>query len=172
MTQRPTASTTPRPPIADPVIRATSPSTGSAPKGGFAALIPELDVTDLQDSLRFWCGLLGFAVAYDRAAARFAFLTRGALQVMLCERNGRWEVAETRRPFGRGINLQMTVDSLAPILAELEAAGWPLHEPPKEAWYRTGDREGGQREFLVQDPDGYLLRFAENLGTRLPTKDR
>jgi hypothetical protein len=75
-----------------------------------------------------------------------------------------------QRPFGRGINLQMAVDRIAPILAALDGAGWPLHEQPNEAWYRIGGYEGGQREFLVQDPDGYLLRFAEDLGTRAATQ--
>jgi hypothetical protein len=27
--------------------------------------------------------------------------------------------------------------------------------------YRVGDREVAQRQFCVQDPDGYLLRFCE-----------
>jgi catechol 2,3-dioxygenase-like lactoylglutathione lyase family enzyme len=166
MPQEPTAPTAPGSPIADPVARAASPGTGQAPDGGFAALVPELGVSDIAASLRFWCGLLGFRVAYDRPAARFAYLQRGALQVMLCERNGRWEFGEMQRPFGRGINFQMTVGSLAPLLVALEAAGWPLLEPPTDAWYRVGDHEGGQREFLVQDPDGYLLRFAEDLGRR------
>ena len=135
-----------------------------------APAIAELSVTSLEESQRFWCKLLGFEIAYDRPAARFAFLTRGAVQVMLCERNGRWEPADMQRPFGRGINLQITVERIAPMLAALEAAGWALYEGPTEAWYRTGDREGGQREFLVQDPDGYLLRFAEDLGTRAVTQ--
>jgi hypothetical protein len=30
----------------------------------------------------------------------------------------------------------------------------------------SGARHSGQRQFLVQDPDGYLLRFAEPLGER------
>jgi catechol 2,3-dioxygenase-like lactoylglutathione lyase family enzyme len=153
-------------PEPDAAARATAPGTGKSPAGGFAALVPELDVTDLGESLRFWCDVLGFAVAYDRPAGRFAFLTRGPLQVMLCERNGRWETGEMRRPFGRGVNLQMMVERAGSILAALEAAGWPLYEGPSEAWYRTGEREVGQREFLVQDPDGYLLRFFENLGMR------
>ncbi|WP_425329955.1 bleomycin resistance protein [Terrirubrum flagellatum] len=157
-------------PIADPAARAASHSTGAAPKGGFAALTPELDVSSLDESLWFWRDLLGFEIAYDRPAARFAYLQRGPLQVMLCERNGRWETGGMERPFGRGVNFQMTVESLAPILAALEKAGWPLFEKPSEAWYRVGDREEGQREFLVQDPDGYLLRFAENLGERAPTQ--
>lgn len=36
----------------------------------------------------------------------------------------------------------------------------------EEAWYRKGDFEVGQRQFLVQDPDGYLLRLVEGLGER------
>jgi len=156
----------------DPVARATSSGSGSRPRGGFAALVPELDVTNLEASLRFWCGPLGFEVAFDRPAARFAYLARGPIQVMLCERNGNWEVAELRRPFGRGINLEMNVERLAPILAALEAGNWPLFREPNEAWYRTGDCESGQLEFLVQDPDGYLLRFAENLGERMTRQDR
>jgi catechol 2,3-dioxygenase-like lactoylglutathione lyase family enzyme len=155
--------------ITDPAARAASAGTGNAPKGGSAALVPELAVSDIRESLSFWCGLLGFEIAYDRPAARFAFLVRERLQVMLCERNGRWEPAEMRRPFGLGINFQMTVERVAPILAALESAGWPLYEQPRDAWYRVGDQERGQREFLVQDPDGYLLRLAEDLGTRPPT---
>jgi catechol 2,3-dioxygenase-like lactoylglutathione lyase family enzyme len=161
----------PEPPIADTAIRASSRSTGAVPKAGFNELVSELDVSDLQASLRFWCGLLGFEVAYDRPAARFAYLVRGHIQIMLCERNGNWEVGELSPPFGRGVNFQMTVSALHPILAALKVADWPLFRQPNDAWYRTGDREGGQREFLVQDPDGYLLRFAQDIGTRPLTDD-
>ncbi|UDL89100.1 VOC family protein [Mesorhizobium sp. PAMC28654] len=168
MTDRATVSATPEPPISDPVARATSPGSGTLPNGGFATLVPELRVSDVRESLMFWCGLLGFEVAYDRPAARFAYLNRNLLQVMLCERNGYWEPDKMQRPFGRGINLQMTVERHAPILSALAAANWPLYEQPTEAWYRVGDCERGQREFLVQDPDGYLLRFIEDLGLRSP----
>lgn len=156
--------------MSDPIARAVSHSTGSAPPNGWAAVVPEFSVTDIEKSLSFWCDLLGFKVAYDRPDARFAYLVRGRLQVMLCELNGRWEVAEMQRPFGRGINLQMTVDRIEPILDALNGVGWPLYEQPNEAWYRVGDDEHGQREFLVQDPDGYLLRLAEELGTRPPRR--
>ncbi len=96
-------------------------------------------------------------------------MSRGRLQVMLCERNGRWELADMSQPFGRGINLQMAVERIAPILEALDRANWPLLEQPSNAWYRVGDHEHGQREFLVQDPDGYLLRFTEALGARPAT---
>ncbi|WP_206736186.1 bleomycin resistance protein [Bradyrhizobium betae] len=134
------------------------------------AVVPELAVSDIQASLSFWCDLLGFEVSYDRPEARFAYLVRGPLQAMLCERNGRREPSEMQHPFGRGINLQMTVGDIDPILKALHAADWPLYEQPGSAWYRVGDQELGQREFLVQDPDGYLIRFAEDLGTRPPSR--
>lgn len=159
-----------KPFISDPVARAASDSSGSAPRDGWAAVVPELTVSDIQKSLSFWCDLLGFQVAYDRPDARFAYLCRASLQVMLCERNGRWEPAEMQFPFGRGINLQMTVDGIEPILNALKDADWQLYEQPNEAWYRVGDQEHGQREFLVQDPDGYLIRFAEGLGMRPPSR--
>lgn len=152
------------PPLADPAARAGSPGRGGPPASGFAALVPELGVDDIAASLAFWCGPLGFAVAYDRPAARFAYLERDGAQVMLCEQNGRWKTGEATRPYGRGLNLQITVPALQPIVDALAAIGWPLFEAPAEAWYRAGPVERGQREMLVQDPDGYLLRFAEILG--------
>ena len=82
------------------------------------------------------------------------------------ESYGRWELGAMLQPFGQGINLQITVSRLTPILDALQTAGWPLYEGRTDAWYRTGDTDGGQREVLVQDPDGYLVRLAEPLGRR------
>lgn len=135
-------------------------SEGRTPTGGFAPLVPELDVTDLEASLAFWCGLLGFEVAYARREAGFAYIERGPLQIMLCELNGAWETAPLERPFGRGINFQMQVPGVEPIVAALEGAGWPLFRPIEEKRYRVGSGWSACKEFLVQDPDGYLLRFA------------
>lgn len=140
--------------------RNSAPSEGTGPGGGFAAMVPELDVTDLDASLAFWCGLLGFSVAYSRPEAGFAYLQRGPLQIMLCRINGEWMTGPLERPYGRGVNFQMTVDRIEPILAALDAAGWPLFRPVEEKRYRVGSGWSICREFLVQDPDGYLLRFA------------
>ena len=35
-----------------------------------------------------------------------------------------------------------------------------------ERWYRKNGAEVGNRQFVVADPDGYLLRFFEDLGSR------
>ncbi|GEO83896.1 MULTISPECIES: bleomycin resistance protein [Alphaproteobacteria] len=147
--------------------RNNSAGTGDGPTGGFAALVPELDVTDLAASLAFWCDCLGFRVAYDRPQAKFAYLERQGAQIMLCEINGNWKTGKLERPFGRGVNFQIETDNLESILDALRAASWPLFEDVSENWYRTGaTRETGSREFLVQDPDGYLIRFSQSLGGR------
>lgn len=135
--------------------------TDSLPAGGFNALVPEFDVFDLSASLDFWCGVLGFRVAYARPG--FAYLERGGAQAMLQTMSGEWDTGPLEYPLGRGLNVEIAVSSLAPLLAALAARGWPLFREPRERWRVTGDRRSGSREVLVQDPNGYLLRFAEAL---------
>lgn len=129
------------------------------------ALVPELLVRDLAASLDFWCGLLGFAVVFDRPDDGFACIERDGARVML-DRLGStrdWVAAPLEPPFGRGMNLEVAVASVAPLLAALERAGRPLFLPPEEKAYRVGAREVRVRQFIVQDPDGYLLRFSERI---------
>lgn len=146
----------------DQAGRNASTSTGREPQGGIAAMVPELDVTDLSASLHFWCAHLGFQIAYDRPDAGFAYLERGPLQIMLCRYNGEWLTGHLEKPFGRGINFQMKVDDLDGIFENLTKAGWPLFREIEEKRFRVGDGWISAREFLVQDPDGYLLRFTQN----------
>jgi catechol 2,3-dioxygenase-like lactoylglutathione lyase family enzyme len=130
------------------------------------ALVPELGVTDLAASLRFWRDLCGFAVLYDRPEDGFACIERDGARIML-DRLGStrdWLAAPPERPFGRGMNLEIAVASLAPLLAALEGAGWPKFLPVEEKSYRVGDAMVRVRQFIVQDPDGYLVRFSERLG--------
>jgi catechol 2,3-dioxygenase-like lactoylglutathione lyase family enzyme len=85
---------------------------------------------------------------------------------MLSQRNGRWETAALERPLGRGVMFQVYVDDLDAVSASLAASGTTLYAGPREVWRRHGDREGGQREIFVQDPDGYLVMIAQNIGER------
>ena len=146
---------------------------GAPPRIGWAKLVCELLVSDIRRSTSFWSNVLGFQVAYQRPEQHFVYLERreGA-QIMLCQRSGNWETAELEQPYGRGAMFQVFVDSIADTRSNLSAAGWPLYAGPREVWRRYGDREGGQREIVVQDPDGYLLMIAENLDERplFPTK--
>lgn len=136
---------------------------------GWAKLVPEFLVKDLQESLCFWRDLIGFVVVYDRLEQGFAYLDRNGVQIMLEQfdpGSGAWLTGSLERPLGRGINFQIDITSIQPVLDRLTKAGWPLFVAPEEARYRNGDVERGQRQFLVMDPDGYLLRFIEFIGVR------
>jgi catechol 2,3-dioxygenase-like lactoylglutathione lyase family enzyme len=147
-----------------------TPSPGDVPDGfAQAALVPELLATDLDRSLDFWCRLCGFSVAYARPEDGFAYLHRGGAQMMLeevAQPGRRWVTAALEPPLGRGVNFQIEVDDLASLHAALLREGWPFYLNVEEKWYRVGLSETGVRQFLVQDPDGYLLRFQQPLGTR------
>ena len=132
----------------------------------FNKLIPELDVSNLEKSLHFYVDLLGCSIEYRREESKFIFLSLQGSQIMLQERNGNWETGVLEYPYGRGINFQIQVNSISVMLDILSKDGYPLMKDLWESWYRRDDIFIGQREFLVQDPDGYLLRFFEPLGVR------
>jgi catechol 2,3-dioxygenase-like lactoylglutathione lyase family enzyme len=135
----------------------------------WSKLVPELLVADIATSLRFWRDLLGFSVLYDRPEEGFAYLDLDGVQFMLEQRNEnarQWWTGALEPPLGRGINFQIEVVSIGPILSRLEQAHWPLFMAREEKWYRAGAIERGQLQFLVQDPDGYLLRLIEPIGQR------
>ena len=133
-----------------------------------SSLVPELLVSDIKDSLAFWVELLDFKVHYDRPEEGFAYLKRDGLEVMLEElgRGRQWITGELEKPLGRGINLQMQTNDWFEQLAKLRQKNWLLFMEPETKWYRVDDVEVGQQQFLVQDPDGYLLRLAQSLGER------
>ncbi|WP_428031003.1 bleomycin resistance protein [Ancylobacter sp.] len=139
-----------------------------APDFVWAPLVPELLVANLAASLVFWRDLCGFEIAYRRDEDGFAYLAREGAQLMLEElgEGRQWITGPLEKPFGRGINFQIAVRVVEPILDALAVAGWPLHMAPEDKWYRAGEDEVGVRQFLVQDPDGYLIRFSASLGRR------
>lgn len=136
----------------------------------FNSLIPELSVSNFDKSLHFYVNMIGFAVSYDRPDDKFAFLTLEGAQLMIEQLSSEWETGPLERPYGRGINFQIEVTDLQPILKRLNGANYSLFREPRDAWYRVEDQLEGQREFLVMDPDGYLLRFCQFLGTQPVTK--
>lgn len=131
------------------------------------SLVPEMTVTSVAASLLFY-GRLGFAVRYQRTNPAFAYLTLGHAQLMIEEYHETgWNVAPLERPYGRGVNLQIEVPDVSTLAQTLHTDGIPFFRPLAEVWYRTTDDvHEGVREFLVQDPDGYLLRFAQNIGQK------
>ncbi len=129
----------------------------------FSALVPELSVTDIVKAKWFYIDLLGFKLEYERIEDKFAYLSYGQAQLMIEEINGYWNTGELNYPFGRGINFQISVLNIEPIIERLNTHNIPLFREPTMAEYQGNGEVFKQREFLVQDLDGYLLRFIQEL---------
>ena len=129
--------------------------------------IPELSVSNLENSLSFY-KTLGFKVEYERPENKFVFLSMGDIQFMLQELSDdeKWNLAPLTHPFGNGINFQLEVDSVDTIYSKLKEHNYPIAFDIEENWYRQDNKLLGNKEFLVQDSDGYLLRFSEDLGEK------
>ena len=65
-------------------------------------------------------------------------------------------------------SLSMACCGVRPLVERLIAASWPLFMAPEDTWYQTGGTKVGVSQFLVQDPDGYLIRFSSRLGNVSP----
>lgn len=133
----------------------------------FNSLIPELTVLNYKKSLDFYTKTLGFKVEYERTENKFAMLSFEGSQIMINERNGNWETGKLEYPLGRGVNFEISVKNINLLIEKLKDDNIKFFRESKENWYRKDNKEIGQKEFLIQDPDGYLLRFAQDLGERL-----
>lgn len=133
----------------------------------FNKTIPELDVTNLDNTIKFY-KICGFKIEYEREESRFVFMSLGEIQFMFCELKdeNKWETGKLEYPFGRGINFQLEVDNVGIIYNSLKDSGYKIMIEMSENWYRQDNKLLGNKEFLVQDPDGYLLRFCEDLGSK------
>ena len=127
-------------------------------------IIPELSVSNLENSLKFY-KTIGFKIEYDRPENKFAFISLGEIQFMIQEisDNDKWNVAPLTYPFGNGINFQLEVSNLDEIYNNLNKNNYKITFDIEENWYRQDDKLLGNKEFLVQDPDGYLLRFFKDI---------
>ena len=132
----------------------------------FNTLIPELSVSDFSISLHFYTKILGFKIEYDRPEKKFAFISYQGSQLMIEQINNTWFVGDLEKPYGRGINFQIESDNIKSLIDSLTKHKYSIFQDPEDNWYRQGNQLLGCREFLVQDPDGYLLRFSEDLGKK------
>lgn len=127
----------------------------------FNKLIPELSVSDINKTREFYVDILGFKICYERQEDNFIFVEKDGNQIMLEQINGNWNVGKMEYPFGRGINFEMTISDVDAVYERIEKAGIKLFMEMEIKDYECGNEIVHQKQFLVQDPDGYLLRFVD-----------
>lgn len=124
----------------------------------FNSLIPELSVTDINKSKEFYLSL-GFQIKYERVEDKFCFLELENNQIMIEQINHNWNTATLEYPFGRGINISMSVSNVNELYKKIINKNIKPFKELETHSYRVDDINYEDIEFLIQDPDGYLLRF-------------
>jgi catechol 2,3-dioxygenase-like lactoylglutathione lyase family enzyme len=114
---------------------------------------PLLNVADVEASLAFWDGLIGFDVVHryePDGKLMFASLQAGEVKLML---NGRGGDPAARRARGHytDVVLSFGVESVHALVAGLRAKGFDAPDPAAESY--------GLDEIIIRDPDGYEIAF-------------
>ena len=112
------------------------------------ALVPELDVADLDESLRFYVEVCGFRVLYGRPEERFAYLEREGAELMLQQLSADQQI-RLDPAVGQSWVIYLRVDDIEALHARLKRGGFPVSEIAPTSY--------GTRECFVSDPDGYEL---------------
>jgi len=124
----------------------------------YNSLIPELSVSNIDISKNFYLNI-GFEIKYERKEDKFCFLQLEGNQIMIEENNDNWNTGKLEHPYGRGINLSMAVSNIEKMYEILKEKNIRFFLDLEIHEYRINDKISYDKEFLIQDPDGYLLRF-------------
>ena len=124
----------------------------------FNKLIPELSVSDINKSKEFYLSI-GLSIVYERVEDKFCFLELDGNQLMIEEVNDHWNTGELEYPYGRGINISMEVSDINMIYDLVQKNHYPIFRDMQIDEYLVDDKVYSDKQFLIQDLDGYLLRF-------------
>lgn len=128
-------------------------------------LIPVLDVRDVDTSIEFYCGVLGFTL-HDKVQwagrTEWAVLRNDGVQLMLCAGQGGDD--EDGSGPGEGVFF-LYHDNLESLLHYLGSKGYDSRSSLLQV-------SPSARDFYLRDPDGYVLWFSHKpLGQIQPASD-
>ena len=125
----------------------------------FNKLIPELSVFDISQTKDFY-KKLGFKIEYERAEENFVFMSFEDSQFMFEQiHDTGWNTGALEYPLGRGINLSIAVENVEALYETVKNGQMDIYRELTKSTYLVNGIAEEQIEFLIQDPNGYLLRF-------------
>ena len=125
----------------------------------FNNLIPELSVFDILQTKKFYKEL-GFKIEYERQKEKFIFMSFQDSQFMFEQiHDDGWHTGDLRYPLGRGINFSIAVEDFEELYKLVKTLNFEIYKELTRNKYQVNGTEETQIEFLIQDPNGYLLRF-------------
>ena len=121
-------------------------------------LTPNLIVSSVEQSLAFYCEVLGFtktATVPDESPFVFAMVHSGSAEIFFNARGAAIEEypALAKLPIGGTLTLYMEVSDVAKLYDELKTRV-KVTMPLEKKFY-------GVTEFAFEDPDGYVITFAQ-----------
>ena len=125
----------------------------------FNKMIPELSVFDILQTKKFYKEL-GFKIEYERQKEKFIFMSFQDSQFMFEQiHDDGWNTGELSYPLGRGINFSIAVEDVEGFYKLVKTLNFEIYRELTRNQYQVNGAEESQIEFLIQDPNGYLLRF-------------
>ena len=123
----------------------------------FLKITPNLVVDDVERSTAFYRDVLGFSVFMTvpgQAPFAFVWLRRGSVDVFLNDATGVGELdpALAGRPRGGSFTMDVLVTAVDDLYAQVGSRAKVVEAIHTQPY--------GMREFVVQDPDGYLITLA------------
>lgn len=121
-------------------------------------LTPNLIVSSVEQSLAFYCDVLGFSrtgTVPEESPFVFAMVQSGPVEIFFNARHAAIEEypALGKLPIGGTLTLYMEVAGVAKLYDELKPRV-KVTMPIEKKFY-------GVTEFAFEDPDGYVITFAE-----------
>ena len=132
-------------------------------------LIPELYCSDLELTKKFYVDILGFSIDFERHDDQFVYFTLDDVDIMIECLSGpdrKWITGSLEKPYGRGVNFMWDVIDVDPIYERVKSkAPSSIYLDIEVKSYQCGEELFTQKQFIVQDPDGYLFRFCSEINT-------
>lgn len=121
-------------------------------------------VKDVQHSIDFYSNQLGFDIDFVGDGPKFSILSRDNFSVMLRQLNEAHYVRPNRKPFieagwhtsgKEAWDAYIWVDNADALYKEFTSKGVSIIKPIELTEY-------GNRDFEIEDPDGYILCFGHH----------